>query len=57
MSRYREDIENLKNKACKDCHGLGFCDDADCNDIMFNTWQCTRCNGTGYDPEEYQIGE
>lgn len=45
----------LKNRIesfrCKTCRGLGTCDDADPGDIMFNTWTCRTCNGSGFDPK------
>lgn len=39
--------EELEARKCKPCRGLGFEDDACEGDIMFNTWTCRTCEGTG----------
>lgn len=44
--------EELKNKKCKTCGGLGKCDDADFGDIWFRTWTCSDCNGTGINEKQ-----
>lgn len=36
-----------KGEKCPECNGVGSHDDADCNDISFNTWPCVSCGGTG----------
>jgi DnaJ-class molecular chaperone len=43
--------EELKNRTCPTCHGLGHCDDADLGDIFYRTWTCPDCNGTGLKTE------
>ena len=39
--------ERLDALKCPVCQGLGECDDADMGDIMFNTWTCRTCHGSG----------
>jgi len=46
-NEYSKLKEELKNKKCKTCGGLGQCDDAEPGDIWFRTWECPVCKGTG----------
>lgn len=54
MSKFKQDFEALKAKACKSCGGYGKCDDCSEHDIGYSTWTCRNCKGTGYqnNPEE-----
>lgn len=53
-TEYQKLLEEFKKLKCKKCSGLGTWDDADCNDIMSNTYLCKECSGTGINYEAFK---
>lgn len=50
MSKYFEEMLELKLSRCDECLGTGKCDDAGPGDTSFNEWTCKVCKGTGKRP-------
>ena len=50
MSKYQEELQKLENSMCQTCQGSGEMDDAEPGDIFYNTYNCCKCGGSGFNP-------
>lgn len=48
MTPFEEAMKNLDDARCQRCLGYGTIDDAAPGDISYNTWKCSKCDGTGF---------
>ena len=46
-----EAVKGVITEKCSDCAGTGKMDDADCGDIFFTIWPCSKCKATGRLPD------
>lgn len=46
-SEYQRQKQELADKKCNDCGGLGKQNDCEPGDISYNEWPCPACKGSG----------
>lgn len=51
MSTYHQILNRIQDCKCKECNGLGICNDSEPGDMFYNQWVCATCKGTGLNAE------
>ena len=56
MSEFQRVLDDLTDRVCIACGGLGKQNDAELGDIAYNEWDCDQCDGSGFrDGEVYDL--